>query len=350
MRGGEVQSLALVRLLASRGCPTLLAAPPGTPLYERAGSSGIRTAAWRPRGELDALSALTVRRLVKSERARIIHAHTAHALTLALIARMGLSGVRVVASRRVSFTLRSRLSRRKYRAADAVVAVSGEIRDGLLAEGLDPAKVCVIHSGVDLGRFERLPSRSEARKTLGLAEDAAVVGVVGALVPHKGHAVLFEALGQLAPALPGLHVLLVGEGSLQGDLARDASARNLPVRFVGFVDEPASVYPAMDLLVLPSLSGEGSPGAVKEAAAAGVPVVATDVGGAGEILRDGREALLVLPGNARALGEAVRRLLTDPELRGPMVRAARERVRLFTVEAMADAHVALYRKITASST
>jgi len=345
MRGGEVQNLALVRHLARRGNEAILVAREGSALYEQAKSEGLQTVAWRPCGELDFLAALRLRRLMKSSGARIAHAHTAHALTLALLARFGLAGVRVVASRRVSFPLRSPFSLLKYRSADAVVAVSEIVREGLLKEGLDPAKVHLIPSGVDLARFRDLPSRQEARINLGLPEEAKVVGVVGALVSHKGHSVLIEALGRLAPMIPDLILVLAGEGPLRDELGQEAEARGLHARLLGYVEEPAPLYPAMDLLVLPSLSGEGSPGAIKEAAAAGVPVVTTDVGGAGEIFRNEKEALVVPAGNAEALGRAVHKMLTERAFAEDLAASARERVKLFGIEAMAEAHMALYRSL-----
>ena len=345
MRGGEVQNLALVRHLTKRGGEAILVAREGSALHERAKGEGLRTVAWRPRGELDVLAAMGLRRLMKSSGARVAHAHTAHALTLALLARFGLAGVRVVASRRVSFPLRSAFSLWKYRSADAVVAVSGKVREGLLEEGLDPAKVHLIPSGVDLARFEGLPSRQEARTGLGLPEEAKVVGVVGALVSHKGHAVLIQALGRLAPQIPDLVLIILGEGPLRDDLGKEAAARGLRARFLGYVEEPAPLYPALDLLVLPSLSGEGSPGAIKEAAAAGVPVVTTDVGGAGEIFRNEKEALVVPAGDAEALGRAVYKMLTERALAEGLAASARERVKLFGIEAMAEAYMALYRRL-----
>ena len=345
MRGGEVQNLALVRYLSGRGAEAILAAMEGSVLHECAEREGLKVLAWQPRGELDLLAAIKLRRLLKASGARIVHAHTAHALTLALLAKVGLSGVRTVASRRVSFPLRSPFSRWKYRSADTVVAVSMDVREGLLKEGLDSAKVHLIPSGVDLARFEDLPSRQEARECLNVREAAKVVGVVGALVPHKGHAIVIEALSRIVREMPDLTLVLVGDGPLKDKLAKEAAAHGLHVQFLGYVAEPAPLYPAMDVLVLPSLSGEGSPGAIKEAAAAGVPVVTTDVGGAGEIFRNGTEALVVPGGDAEALGRAVSRMLLEPALAESLAAAARERVKLFSIEAMAEAHMALYRSL-----
>lgn len=346
-RGGEVQTLALAGCLARAGVGALVVAREASPLLGKAEREGLAVRGWKPRGEWDALSACRLRRILRDAGARLVHAHTAHALSLALAAAAGLPGVRVVASRRVSFSLRSPLSRWKYRAADALVAVSDEVREQLLRDGVPAGKVRVIHSGVDLKRFERMPPRGEARSALGMPPEAFVIGVVGALVAHKGHEVLFEAIRGVAERAPGLRVLLAGEGDLREALERQAEEGRIPAKFLGFVENPVPVYAALDLLVLPSLSGEGSPGVIKEAAAAGVPVLATDVGGAGEILRHGREALLVPAGDPGALALALTRLLEEPSLAARLASAARERIPSFSVEAMARAHVELYRELGA---
>lgn len=348
MRGGEIQTLGLARRLPALGWGSLVAARPGGDLLRSALDAGLPAVPWPLSFELDPRAALLLRRLARESGARILHAHTAHALTPALLAARGDPHLRVVASRRVSFPLRSRLSRWKYRRASAVIAVSEEVRAGLLAQGLAAQKVRVIHSGVDLGRFADLPSKAEARRRWHLPEEALVVGVVGALVPHKGHEVLLEALAHMGNP-PGPAILVAaGDGELRDSLARRASRLGVEARWLGYVPEPAALYPAMDCLAVPSVSGEGSPGTLKEAAAAGVAVVATEVGGAAEILRPGREMIAVPPGNARALAEGLSSLLGDGALRRAMAEAAKERIAAFSMDRMAQEHALLYRELLAA--
>ncbi len=347
-RGGEVQTLGLLRELARRGLEPLLAAPPSAPLAGRAAEEGMTVFPWSPRGEADPVAALRLFRLARREGVDLLHAHTAHALTPALAAGF-LGGIPVVATRRVSFPLRSPLSRWKYRKASAVAAVSGDIAETLEAAGVPRDRLRVIHSAVDLRRLQPLPPREEARRRLGLPPGVPAVGVAAALARHKGHAVLFEALPLLLREEPGLVVLLAGEGPLRRELEEAAAGKGLPVRFLGHLEDLRDFYAALDLMVLPSLSGEGSPGAVKEAAAAGVPVVATRTGGTGEVLRDGREALLVPPGDAGALAGAVQRLLRDRPAALRLAEEARRRAMDFTLERMAEAYLDLYGRLTAAA-
>lgn len=346
MRGGEVQTLGLMRELEAQGCRSALVARDRSPLLRRAQADGYQVIALKARGDLDLLAALRLRRWIKAAGAKIVHAHTAHALPLALMALKGLSPRPcLVASRRVSFPLRSPVSRWKYRSADAVVAVSEEVRRGLMAQGIDGSTIQTIHSGVDLGLFRNLPSREVARARFGIPGNALAVGTVGALVHHKGHEVLLAALSALKFEKGPLELCLAGEGPLRRRFEVQAAELDVSLRLLGYLHLPGELYPALDLVVLPSLSGEGSPGVIKEAAAAGVPVIATDVGGTGEILRDGREALIVPPGDVGALRSALERLLGDPELRQTLAGAARLRVEGFTIAQMAQAHVVLYRKL-----
>ncbi len=344
-RGGEVQTLGLVERLPAEGYGALLLAREDGPLLERARAAGVYAMPWRPFGELDLAAAFSLRNVIKRERVALIHAHTAHALTLALLARGGRKGPPVVAHRRVSFPLRGLLSRAKYRRANAIIAVAGAVRDLLIESGMEPERVRVIHSGVDLARFRKLPSKAEARAALGIDPGRLVVGVVGSIVPHKGHKIFLDALNGFAIARKEALALFVGDGPMRHAIEKEANARCLRVRFTGQMAEPAAAYAAMDLFVLPSSSGEGSPGVVKEAAAAMVPVIATDVSGTKEILRGEEEALLIPPGDARAMAEAMLRLSGDAGLGRALAERARRRAESFSMEATAVETARLYRDL-----
>ncbi len=347
-RGGEVQTLGLVQRLEAHGFGALLMARQGGPLLERALSLGLRAVPWRPRGELDLAAAFSLRRLIRREKVALIHAHTAHALTLALLARGHSKGPPIVAHRRVSFPLKGRFSLAKYRRADAIIAVAGAVRDALAESGLDPERLHVVHSGVDLERFKNLPSKLEAREAFGIDQNHFVIGVVGALVAHKGHGAFLDAFNRFATLRPDALALFVGDGPLRAALEKEAFARGLRVHFTGQVEEPAAAaYPAMDMLVLPSSSGEGSPGVIKEAAAALVPVIAADVSGTGEILRNNEEALLVPPRSPKEMASAMTRLAADASLRQKLVQNARERVEAFSMDATAAATAEIYRSLLA---
>jgi len=304
-------------------------------------------------GEFDPLAAAWLAGIVRDEQPDLIHYHTSHAVTLGTLGRLTGTRQPAVATRRTSFpTRRNPLFRVKFTfRLDHVIAVSGSIRDDLLAAGVPPESVSVVHSGIDLARFEDAGSGEEFRREFELPPDAFLVGCVGALSQHKGHVHLVRVVAALAADLPALHLALLGEGDLTGEILDEARGLGVGdrVHLAGFRDDVTQATAAFDLSVLPSISGEGSPAAIKEAMAAGVPVVASDIGGVREILTDGREGLIVPPGDEAAMEAAFRRLAGDPDLRRALGEAGRIRAREYSMERMVERTEEVYIRLRGSS-
>jgi glycosyltransferase involved in cell wall biosynthesis len=203
---------------------------------------------------------------------------------------------------------------------DHVIAVSDDIRDRLLRCGLRPERVVKIGNTVDLAALSRLNGdRPRGGET--------VVGTVGRLSPEKGLTHFLQAAREVLNARDDVRFLLIGDGPQREELAGLARALGIEdrVHFAGFVPEPAEIYAALDIFVLPSLS-EGMPISLLEAFAAGRPCVATSVGGVVELLgRDGL-GLMVPPADAKALAKAILSLLNSPSLAAEMARRARQQV------------------------
>lgn len=206
-----------------------------------------------------------------------------------------------------------------------------------------PPKVGAEHTPIAAARAAEgaAPDRVEIRRSLGLPAEGPLILAVGNLYPVKDHATLLRAL----PELPGARVAIAGRGEEEPNLRRLAAELGIEARvhLLGLRDDVDRLLAAADLFVQPSRS-EGLPLAVLEAMAAGLPVVATRVGGMGEAVADGETGILVEPGRPEALAAALRRLLGDDVLRERMGRAARTRAQAeFSVETMARRYVALYR-------
>jgi glycosyltransferase involved in cell wall biosynthesis len=202
------------------------------------------------------------------------------------------------------------------RVTDLSLAVSEGVRDYLLARcALDPAKVRVLHNGVDLARLHQHRPRAEVRQELGFPEAARVVGLVARL-DHwgKGHKEFFTALAALKDRYP-MEALIIGGGRREGEMRRLAADLGLAgrVRFLGQRRDIPDLLAALDIFVLPSHS-EGVSLALLEAMAAGLPVIATKVGGLPEVVRDGENGLLIPPQDSAALAQALARLLADQDL------------------------------------
>jgi glycosyltransferase involved in cell wall biosynthesis len=242
------------------------------------------------------------------------------------------------------------------RALDRLIVVSGGVleryepfvRRGLL----DPARVPVIHSSIRFEDFEGPRDGERVRREAGLPAGAEVVGTVGRLVPDKGQEYLIDAVAELKEKRPRLHLLLAGDGDAEGFLRRRARDRGVAgrVHFLGFREDVPDVLEALDLLALPSVDCDASSGVLKEAMACRRAVVATDVGGAREIVAEGETGLIVPPRDGAALARALGELLDDAGRRRAMGERGESRVRrVFSRDVLVEKTLAVYREVLAPS-
>lgn len=341
-RGGEIQTLELAKRVQNLGFPTYMLCHKDGLLLEKAKTEHIKSFDFNPKGEIDIFSALKLRKIVKELKIDIVHCHTSHALGITYLSAIRNKGVKVVCTRRVSFPLRSKWSLKKYHAASKIVTVSESIATTLFEKGIPAEKIAVIHSGFDISKFRNLPDPKIIKEHLGVIKNYPVIGVVGALAHHKGHKTLIKAISKVWITFPNTIVVFVGEGEAKEDLKKSVESKALPSLFLGFVENVAPIYRSFDVFVLPSVSGEGSPAVIKEAAAAGVPIVATAVGGVEEILRNGQEALIVPPSDPVKLANGILTLLKDKTLALNLVEAAKKRVELFDFNTVALGYKKIY--------
>ncbi len=245
------------------------------------------------------------------------------------------------------------LDRRHLRLMDHVAAVSEGQAAKVRRCGVPSNRVTVIRNSARLAAFES-PDPQARPRLLGFLGDTTVSRVVlaaGRLSPEKGFGVLVEAAATFLRDDPAAGVVLFGEGGLREELEQRVAALGLAGRFVlpGFRSDLDSLIGAADVVVLPSFT-EGLPNVALEAAAAGVPVVATAVGGTPEVVADGETGFLVPPGDPAALAATVTELLRVPDLRARLGAAARHRMRdHFTFDAQATAYLRLFRSLPCGS-
>jgi glycosyltransferase involved in cell wall biosynthesis len=232
---------------------------------------------------------------------------------------------------------------------DALVSVSTRVRDELLALGIGtPGQWRVVPLGLELGDLLQGPAeRSASRAALGLPPEGHLVGIVGRLAAIKDHATFLAMAAKLAAARTDVSFVVAGDGALRDAL--EDSARSLlgnRIRFIGWATDLPVLYGALDVVVLTSRN-EGTPVALIEAGAAGRPVVATDVGGVAEVVRDGTSGFVVPPGDAAALAARVGSILDEPDAARAMGLAGRAWVRArFGSERLVDDLTALYQELT----
>ncbi|HEX5270012.1 MAG TPA: glycosyltransferase, partial [Gemmataceae bacterium] len=232
---------------------------------------------------------------------------------------------------------------------DRVVCVSEGQAAKVRRAGVPAERVVVIRNAIRAGRFDD-PDPAYRERLLGLFPDPPrrIVGAAGRLSPEKGFGVLVEAARRVLREDPAAGVVLFGDGALRGALARQVEAAGLSGRFVlaGFRADLDRYVPWLDVMALPSYT-EGLPNVVLEACAAGVPVVATAVGGTPEVIEDGENGYLTPPGDAKALAGCVLAVLDAEDGGRGMGECGRRRVREeFTFEAQAAQYRRLFAEIT----
>ncbi|MFT3756172.1 MAG: glycosyltransferase [Pseudoxanthomonas sp.] len=208
-----------------------------------------------------------------------------------------------------------------------VAMVGIKVRDQLLSRNLVPiAKSSTVMNGIPVDHFQRSPVvRAQIREELGIAPQALVVGTVGRLVTLKNQQLLLDAAAQLVPSHPDLMVVLAGDGPLRGELEADTRQLGIADRvlFTGARKDVPRLLNAFDVFALPSRT-EGLSIALLEACAAGLAIIATDVGGNGEIVRDGATGCLVPSNDGVALYAALDALLRSSAERRRLGDAARD--------------------------
>lgn len=237
---------------------------------------------------------------------------------------------------------------------DASIVVSQASADSLMKNyPARPDRVRCIHNGVDLSRFARVETTDieDVKKDLGISANDLVVTSVGRLHPQKGYRYLLKAMQIINRALPGVKLILVGDGPLRGELAGLATDSGLEdkVIFAGQRDDIPRILAASDIYVNSSLF-EGLPFSILEAMAAGVPVVATAVDGNKEIVTDAYNGIVVPPEDAEALAKAVSILASDSNRRSTLGMQGREVVsNRFSTDMMLRKTEQLYREVVARS-
>jgi len=367
-RGGSAENtlLTVERMDRTRFVPTLASGPaqgPRSATEEKARQAGVEfvhvphlVRAIQPRHDFLALRELW--RLMRQGGYRIVHTHTSKGGLLGRIAARRARVPVVVHTPhghvfygyygRVLTRIFIGLERWAAGFTDRIVTLTEKgVRDhvefGIAGEG----KFTVIHSGVNFDPFDQeTGGREEARAELGIDPGGLVVGTLGRLTAVKAQEDLVAAFARMLPQVGNAWLLLVGDGEERASLEDQARRLGLAGRvvFAGWREDVHRVLKAMDIFGFPSRN-EGMGKALVEAMYAGLPAVATAVGGIPELLEDGFQGLLVEPGQPEQLAAALVDLAADAEKRRQCGQAARERASRYSVERMMEKIETLYEEL-----
>lgn len=353
-RGGlERMVIDLVTMQQRQGhrCQVVCLFEPGALAHEL-GEQGIPVQACGKRRGADLRAMARLRRALSAHATEVLHTHNAVAHYHAVWASRGLA-IRRVLNTRHGMGANRRSGRREwlYRRAlartDAVATVCEAARDDAVRRGIvPPEKARVVPNGIRVEQFQPASAghRLRVRQALGLAPQTRLIGSVGRLNWTKDQASLIRAFGMLRQRVADAVLVLIGDGELRAELEQCAAAEGVGdrVRFLGDRSDVRDLLPGLDLFALSSLS-EGYSMALLEACASALPIVATAVGGNGEIVRDGISGRLVPAGDTAALAGAMIALLEAPSSAWALGAQARAWVEAEgSLESMAARYAALY--------
>src|SRR5579864_2046704 len=338
--GTETQAVELARRMPAAGYQVTLGCLRAQgPLLQKLAETPVVLQEFHPDGGIDSLAGiyqlLRLSRFLRKKKFDIVHTHDLWSNLMGVPAAR-LAGVPAIVSSRRDLAhfdwyqgKRRAWLRRIQNLSGAVLANASPIRDALIAEDrFAPEKVHVIHNGIDVEKFRNARDRRDV--LFPNVGDGKLVVLVGNMHSDvKGHPWLIECAPRVTREFPAVRFVLVGDGARRAQFEQQVSSLGLAQNFLflGSRADIPDILAACDIAVLPSRA-EGLSNALLEYLAAGLPTIASRVGGNSEVVEDGANGFLVPPDDSEALGVALLKMLRDPEL----MRRFGERGREFVVQ------------------
>jgi L-malate glycosyltransferase len=361
-RGGEQQTLYLAQFLKTqKDVQQYVCCYPNSVLEDRCKKEEIAVFPLRVLGEWDIFSANKLSDFIIKHQINVLHAHTARAHSIALLAKKFALrkkySFKLFVSRRVDFSIRksrwewvNQITSKKYfsELIDSYIAISQKVKEILIADGIPESKIHVVYSGIDLNRFKNQSSKEkidQLKKSMGITNEI-ILGNVAALVDHKDHRTLLLAMSLLKKeSLPAYKLLIVGDGELKSSLLRLKDELQLDeVLFLGYRNDVFDLYHLFDVFVMTSKE-EGLGTSLLDAMAMGLPIVATAGGGIPEIVVHQKGGLLSPPQNPEALALHLKKMIQDSELRKRFAQFNQKHVQQFHYENTGKETLELYKKV-----
>jgi glycosyltransferase involved in cell wall biosynthesis len=328
------------------GARVLILCQPDSMLYEQALTEDTEVRTCKMRKSYDFPAIKYILKLIKTENIDVINTHSGKDSFLAGIAgRISRKRPIVVRTRHLALPITSRVTYSLL--PHMVVTVSAYVRQYLIKEGISPENVVAIPTGIDLSKFNPESATDNLRDQLGLKEDISIVGTIAILRIKKGHRVLLDAIPLISKEIPEAVFIFAGEGPQKGNILNRINNLSLSnkVFMLGMRRDISNILKSIDLFVLPTLQ-EALGTSFLEAMAMEKPVVGTNVGGVGEVIKNGVNGYLVEPNNPATLSEAVIKILRNKKRARMMGIEGRKIVEQnFTVEKMCERMYALYSSL-----
>ncbi len=318
--GQEYRTCLEINWLNAHGHHAWLVCNPGSQVHSKAAELGTRVVTMLLRSRVDPLCSWRLWRFCRRNKIDVLKAYSSkdHWICLPLY----FCGIPLSRARCITDPIGSKSRAFVFKhGCSQIVADASVIKRHLVEEhGVDPAKIEVIGSAVDLEKFKPPRDGSKFRREFGVADDTTLIGNVGMIRPDKGQLILVEAARLILEKRPNVRFVIVGQGT--GILKRGINVRNAIDRagladkiiMAGYRWDTPEVYAACDMVVIASLRTEASPIVLREAFASGRPVIATKVGDIPEIVEHRQNGLLIEPGDSQALAAAIMEFISDRKL------------------------------------
>lgn len=352
-RGGEQQLLYLIDQLYLRGIEFGIVCPRESELFTVLKKRNYTCYPYKRKGLAKISLALFIARVAGKYKYQILHANDSHAHGGAITSSVFGCFIPVVLHRRVDFPVgRNWFSFKKYNASriKAIICISEEVKRVILPSIRNKSKIHVIYSAIDPERFHLTNSSDfDLRKRFNIPANNKLVGMVAALAPHKDYVTFVETAEKVLRNYNDVTFLAIGEGECRQKIEKNIDTKNLndKVILTGFIKDIDRVLPQLDCFLLTSET-EGMGTSLLDAYSCLIPVVATNAGGIGEIVIDGKTGLLAPVRDSSTLAWHVIHVLKNKNIAFSLAKAGREQLNNFSIKGMTDKTISVYRKIIES--
>ena len=354
--GQEIRVLQETRLLLERGHRVSLVCQADSPLEERARSISSSRFHLIPISMKSALSLwvfLTLYRYVSKNNLDVIHTHSSVDSWLGGVVGK-LSGVPVIRTRHVSLPVNDFFPNHLlYSYIPQRILTSGNMISDIVKQVrcVDSNKVVSIPAGVDLRKFDSEISGEKIREELKVDSNQILIGKIGVVRGWKGHNYFLEAIPLILKKIPYAKFVIVGDGPGFKEIKSKVKLAGIEnkVDLLGHREDVPEIMAALDVQVLASFAGEGTPQVIPQAFAMKTPVVATKIASIPDLLGQGERGILIEPENALSLAEGVLKLIRNPDIAKRLVENAYSFcLKELTVDKMMDSTIAIYEEVASS--
>lgn len=344
--GGALQAYFLLSGLQRYSIQNTLVCPIGSEISVKCRDL-VEVIETKCEGDLDFGFAFRLAKILKQQQADLVHIHSRRGGDVWGVLAAKLAGVKAVVTRHVDNQEPFWFARIKFAQFERIIATSEGIRQVLMFEGVPVDQIEVVRSSLGSELLDSKVDRTWFNHEFGYRDDEFVIGVVTQLLHRKGHKTLIDALPRLKIEFPKLRILVVGKGPLFLELVQYAEMLGVDdmLQFSGYRDDEERIIPNLNMMVHPVYS-EGLGINLMQAAAAGVPAIATYTGGIPEVIQNEKTGLLVPPGRPKRMEDAIRRMVSDDEFRQQTAKASQEYVKThFSVDKMTAGTVRVYEQV-----